>query len=140
MYTNITEIGDSNSTYAPINVTDESSVKESIELVTKKWGKPLTCAVNCAGIAPPMKVLNRKGVPHDLQQFSNVMKVNTIGTFNVLRLAAESMSKNEDMDAVNTGCKGVIINTASIAAMDGQMGQAAYAASKGGILSLTRSG
>ena len=71
-----------------------------------------------------MKVINKKGVPHDLAQFANVMKVNTVGTFNVLRLAAESMSKNKNANVVNEGCKGVIINTASIAAMDGQMGQA----------------
>ena len=133
----ITEIGDANSSYAAIDVTDEAGVKHSIDAAMKKWGQPLSCAVNCAGIAPPMKVINKKGVPHDLAQFANVMKVNTVGTFNVLRLAAESMSKNKNANAVNEGCKGVIINTASIAAMDGQMGQAAYAASKGAIVSMT---
>ena len=132
----ITEIGDANSSYAAIDVTDEAGVKHSIDAAMKKWGQPLSCAVNCAGIAPPMKVINKKGVPHDLAQFANVMKVNTVGTFNVLRLAAESMSKNKNANVVNEGCKGVIINTASIAAMDGQMGQAAYAASKGAIVSL----
>ena len=133
----ITEIGDANSSYAAIDVTDEAGVKHSIDAAMKKWGQPLSCAVNCAGIAPPMKVINKKGVPHDLAQFANVMKVNTVGTFNVLRLAAESMSKNKNANVVNEGCKGVIINTASIAAMDGQMGQAAYAASKGAIVSMT---
>lgn len=133
----ILEIGEANSSYAAIDVTDEMGVKQSIDAAMNKWGQPLSCAVNCAGIAPPMKVLNKKDVPHDLAQFSNVMKVNTIGTFNVLRLAAESMSKNEDKNVVNEGCRGVIINTASIAAMDGQMGQAAYAASKGAIVSMT---
>ena len=83
-----------------------------------------------------MRVINKKGQPHDLKQFAKVMSINTVGTFNIVRLAAESMAKG-DIDAVNPGCRGVIINTASIAAMDGQIGQAAYAASKGAVVSMT---
>jgi 3-hydroxyacyl-CoA dehydrogenase/3-hydroxy-2-methylbutyryl-CoA dehydrogenase len=97
-----------------------------------KWGK-INATVNCAGIAIAVKTLNKKG-PHDLGQFSKVLQVNAAGTFNVVRLAAEVMAKNE---ADEDGIRGVIVNTASIAAMDGQMGQAAYAVSKGAVVSMT---
>lgn len=129
------EIGDGKGMFAAIDVTDEEGVKSSIKEATNSWG-PLNCVVNCAGIAPPMRVINKKGQPHDLKQFAKVMSINTVGTFNIVRLAAESMAKG-DIDAVNPGCRGVIINTASIAAMDGQIGQAAYAASKGAVVSMT---
>ena len=88
----VSEIGTKSSMYAAIDVTDEQGVKKSIQDMTDKWG-PLNCAVNCAGIAPPMRVINKKGQPHDLAQFAKVMNVNTVGTFNVVRLAAESMAK-----------------------------------------------
>jgi 3-hydroxyacyl-CoA dehydrogenase/3-hydroxy-2-methylbutyryl-CoA dehydrogenase len=117
---------------AVIDVCSEEAVQESIDKAVAKWGK-IDVAVNCAGIAPPMKTLSKKG-PHSLEQFSNVLKVNTIGTFNIIRLAAQQMSLNEpDAD----GMRGVIVNTASVAAMDGQIGQVAYAASKGAIASMT---
>ena len=92
----------------------------------------LRVTVNCAGIAPPMRILGRRGV-HSLEVFSQVVTVNLIGTFNLLRLAAERIATAEPLD----GERGVIVNTASVAAFDGQIGQAAYAASKGGVVGLT---
>lgn len=104
-----------------------------IEETMKKFGQ-INVNVNCAGIAPPSRTLSRKGVPHSLEQFASVMNVNVVGTFNCIRLTAEKMQMNQpDVD----GLRGVIINTASIAAFDGQIGQAAYAASKGAIVSMT---
>jgi NAD(P)-dependent dehydrogenase (short-subunit alcohol dehydrogenase family) len=89
--------------------------------------------VNCAGIGPSMRILGKKG-PHDLELYATVVKVNLIGTFNVMALAAEKIAATEpDAD----GQRGVIVNTASIAAYDGQVGQAAYSSSKGGIVGLT---
>lgn len=114
------EIGPAQSMFAAIDITDEEKVKNSIKAATERWG-PLNCNINCAGIAIATKTLSKKGV-HDLSQFAKVLNVNTVGTFNVLRLAAESMSHGS-ADALNKGCRGVIINTASIAAMDGQIGQ-----------------
>lgn len=95
---------------------------------------PLRLAVNCAGVAWASRILGRKGV-HDLDLFRNVVSINLVGTFNVLRLAAEAMAASEPLDAA--GQRGLIVNTASVAAFDGQVGQAAYAASKGGIAALT---
>jgi 3-hydroxyacyl-CoA dehydrogenase / 3-hydroxy-2-methylbutyryl-CoA dehydrogenase len=117
---------------AVCDVTNEEQVQAAIQGAVKAFGK-INVAVNCAGIAPPMRTLSKKG-PHSLSQFSKVLQVNTVGTFNVVRLAAEAMSHNaldEDHE------RGVIINTASIAAMDGQIGQAAYAASKGAVAAMT---
>jgi NAD(P)-dependent dehydrogenase (short-subunit alcohol dehydrogenase family) len=90
-------------------------------------------AINCAGIASAEKVLGKQG-PHSLESFSKVVQVNLVGTFNVVRLAAEAMAKNEPTE---DGERGVIVNTASVAAFDGQVGQVAYAASKGGVVALT---
>jgi NAD(P)-dependent dehydrogenase (short-subunit alcohol dehydrogenase family) len=90
-------------------------------------------AINCAGIASAEKVLGREG-PHSLDSFAKVVEVNLVGTFNVLRLAAEVMVNNEP---AASGERGVIVNTASVAAYDGQIGQVAYAASKGGVVALT---
>jgi NAD(P)-dependent dehydrogenase (short-subunit alcohol dehydrogenase family) len=90
-------------------------------------------AVNCAGIASAERVLGREG-PHSLKSFSKVVEVNLIGTFNVIRLAAEAMAKNEP---THGGERGVIVNTASVAAFDGQIGQVAYSASKGGVAAMT---
>src|SRR5205814_5327317 len=90
-------------------------------------------SVQCAGIGIAERLLGKSG-PHSLASFSRVISVNLIGTFNVIRLAAEAMSRNEPNAA---GERGVLVNTASIAAFDGQIGQAAYAASKGGVVSLT---
>lgn len=115
-----------------VDVVSEEQVRSSIAAVISRFGR-IDFNINCAGIAPPMRVLGKKG-PHNLEQFSKVMNVNTVGTFNVIRLVAEQIAKNvPDSD----GVRGVVINTASIAAMEGQIGQAAYAASKGAIVSMT---
>ncbi|MDA7086163.1 3-hydroxyacyl-CoA dehydrogenase [Pseudomonas sp. SA3-5] len=89
--------------------------------------------INCAGVAPAEKILGRNGA-HGLDSFSRVIQINLVGSFNMLRLAAEAMARGEPNDQ---GERGVIVNTASVAAFDGQMGQAAYAASKGGVAALT---
>ena len=113
------------------DVTDETSVSEAIATVTGQDG-PLHICVNCAGIGPPAKTVGRDG-PHPLGLFRKVVEINLIGTFNVSRLAAHAMQSNDPED----GERGVIVNTASVAAFEGQIGQVAYAASKGGIVGLT---
>ena len=114
------------------DVTSEEQVQRAVAETVKAFGK-LNLAVNCAGIAPPSRTLSKKG-PHSLSAFEKVLKVNTLGTFNVVRLAAEAMAQNPlDSDSE----RGVIVNTASVAAMDGQIGQAAYAASKGAVAAMT---
>lgn len=114
------------------DVTGEESVKATVEAVVERFSE-INVVVNCAGIAPAAKVLGKNG-PHDLSLFSKVIQVNLIGTFNVIRLTAGKMAGNEPGE---DGEKGVIINTASVAAFEGQIGQAAYSASKGGIVGLT---
>ncbi|KAM8829609.1 3-hydroxyacyl-CoA dehydrogenase type-2 isoform X2 [Synchiropus splendidus] len=120
--------------FAPADVTSESEVQAAVSLAREKFGK-LDLAVNCAGIAVAAKTYNfKKDVPHNLEDFQRVINVNIAGTFNVIRLAVGEMGKNEpDAD----GHRGCIINTASVAAFDGQVGQAAYSASKGGIVCMT---
>lgn len=120
-----------NARFVETDVTDEGSVRSSVDAALK-LGK-LSGVVNCAGIATAEKVLGRNG-PHSLESFANVVEVNTIGTFNVIRLAAQAMQKNKPSES---GERGVIVNTASIAAFDGQVGQAAYSASKGGVVAMT---
>ncbi|WP_375476496.1 SDR family NAD(P)-dependent oxidoreductase [uncultured Jatrophihabitans sp.] len=112
------------------DVTAEADVQRAVEAAASL--APLRVAVNCAGVGTPRKVLGKQGV-HPLDQFGAVVAVNLVGTFNVLRLAAEAMRANEPVD----GDRGVIVNTASVAAYDGQVGQAAYSASKAGIAGMT---
>jgi NAD(P)-dependent dehydrogenase (short-subunit alcohol dehydrogenase family) len=114
------------------DVTKEESVRLAVETAVNQFGA-LQGAVNCAGIAIAARVLARRG-PHDLDAFARVVTVNLVGTFNVIRLAAETMSQGEPNEQ---GERGVIINTASVAAYDGQIGQAAYSASKGGVVGMT---
>ena len=114
------------------DITNESSVMQAIEILTNDFGE-ITCLVNCAGIAYSERVLSRDRL-HEKEEFSNVINVNLIGTFLTCRAVADVMQFNSP-DENNE--RGVIINTASIAAFDGQIGQAAYAASKGGVVSLT---
>ena len=121
-----------NASFVKTDVTDEGSVKGAIEAALRDFGG-LHGAINCAGIASAEKVLGRGG-PHSLESFSRVVEVNLVGTFNVVRLAAEAMASNEPAE---DGERGVIVNTASVAAFDGQIGQAAYAASKGGVAAMT---
>jgi NAD(P)-dependent dehydrogenase (short-subunit alcohol dehydrogenase family) len=117
--------------FVDTDVTDEDSVRAAVE-AAQDLGE-FRGAVNCAGVASAEKVLGREG-PHSLDSFSKVVQVNLVGTFNVIRLTAEAMSQNEPLES---GERGVIVNTASVAAYDGQIGQVAYAASKGGVVSLT---
>ncbi len=119
--------------FVKVNVADEVSVKAGIADVVATFGAIHVC-VNCAGIGPASKTMSKKG-PHSLELFNTVINVNLIGTFNVLRLAAEVMAENEAV--TEDGERGVIINTASVAAFDGQLGQVAYSASKGGIVGMT---
>jgi NAD(P)-dependent dehydrogenase (short-subunit alcohol dehydrogenase family) len=121
-----------NTRFVETDVTDEASVKGAIDAALQGFGG-LHGAINCAGIASAEKVLGREG-PHSLKSFSKVIEVNLIGTFNVLRLAAEVMANNQSTE---DGERGVIVNTASVAAFDGQIGQVAYAASKGGVAAMT---
>jgi NAD(P)-dependent dehydrogenase (short-subunit alcohol dehydrogenase family) len=117
--------------FAPTDVTSPGEVQAAIEVARERFGG-LHLAVNCAGVAWAARTVGRDG-PHDLEAFALVHRVNVIGTFNVVRLAAAAMSAQDPED----GERGVIVNTASIAAFDGQIGQAAYASSKGAIVSLT---
>ena len=114
------------------NVASEESAEAALKAAREAHG-PCGIAVNCAGIAPAAKILGREGVM-PLDNFSKVIQVNLIGTFNILRLAAADMAQREPNA---DGERGVIINTASVAAYEGQIGQAAYSASKGGVVSLT---
>jgi len=114
------------------DVTNEASVRRTIEEALQSFGG-LHGAINCAGVASAEQVLGREG-PHSLDSFAKVVQVNLVGTFNVVRLAAEVMVNNEP---AASGERGVIVNTASVAAYDGQIGQVAYAASKGGVVALT---
>jgi NAD(P)-dependent dehydrogenase (short-subunit alcohol dehydrogenase family) len=118
--------------YVAVDVTDEEQVRAGVAQAAAS-GVPLRTVVNCAGIGPSMRILGKKGV-HDLAFYAKVVQVNLVGTFNVLALASEEIAKTEG-DEFNQ--RGVIVNTASIAAYDGQVGQAAYASSKGGIVGLT---
>ena len=114
------------------DICDAKQVQQALDTAVKQFGA-LHGLINCAGIVGAQRILGRKG-PHDLDDFARVLNINVIGSFNVLRLVAQVLANN----APNAqGERGVIINTASIAAYDGQLGQAAYAASKGAIVSLT---
>jgi NAD(P)-dependent dehydrogenase (short-subunit alcohol dehydrogenase family) len=118
--------------YVAADVTDPASVRDAVQRAAGA-GVPLRTVVNCAGIGPSARILGRGGV-HDLELYATVVQVNLVGTFNVLALAAEQIAQTEpDAD----GQRGVVVNTASIAAYDGQVGQAAYSSSKGGIVGLT---
>lgn len=126
------ELGRERVTYVHTDVTSEESVQEAVEQVAGTFGT-VHAAVNCAGIGVAQKTLSRNG-PHRLDSFSKVIQVNLIGSFNVIRLVAEQMAGNEPNEL---GERGVIVNTASVAAFEGQVGQAAYSASKGGIVGMT---
>ncbi len=125
------ELGD-RARFVRADVTSEEDVKAAVVTALDVFGA-LHGAVNCAGIAIAEKVIGKRGV-HDLGAFVRVLHVNLVGTFNVIRLAAEAMAQNEPHES---GERGVIVNTASVAAYDGQIGQAAYAASKGGVAAMT---
>ena len=117
-------------TFVPGDVTSEADVAAAVAAAAD--AAPLRIAVNCAGIGGARRTVGKDG-PYPLEQFTRVVTVNLIGTFNVIRLAATAMTATDPVD----GERGVIVNTASVAAFDGQIGQAAYSASKGGIVGLT---
>lgn len=125
------ELGDS-VRFAQTDVTSEAEVQAAVNLAYDTFGG-LNIVVNCAGVGWAGRTITKEG-PHSLELFETVIKINLIGTFNVIRLAAARMAANEPNAA---GERGVIINTASVAAYDGQIGQAAYSASKGGIVGMT---
>jgi NAD(P)-dependent dehydrogenase (short-subunit alcohol dehydrogenase family) len=118
--------------YIATDVTDAGQVKTAIQRAAESPG-PLRTVVNCAGIGPSMRILGRKGT-HDIALFAKVLEVNLLGTFTVMATAAQAIAATSP-DA--NGQRGVVVNTASIAAYDGQVGQAAYAASKSGVVGLT---
>jgi NAD(P)-dependent dehydrogenase (short-subunit alcohol dehydrogenase family) len=123
--------------FAPADVTNEDEVQAAVQEASDM--APLRIVVNCAGIATPGKVLGRDGIL-PLAAFERVIRTNLIGTFNVIRLAAAAMVETEPVgraDVAGDAERGVIVNTASVAAFDGQIGQPAYAASKGGVASMT---
>ncbi|WP_029138606.1 SDR family NAD(P)-dependent oxidoreductase [Nakamurella lactea] len=117
--------------YLNADVTDEDQVRAAVALAADAG--PLRTVVNCAGIGPSARILGKKGV-HDLSLYASVIKINLIGTFTVLALAAEQIARTEPLAS---GQRGVIVNTASVAAYEGQIGQAAYSSSKGGVVALT---
>lgn len=125
------EIGEA-ARFFRVDVTNEANCMDAVALASDAFGG-VRGLVNCAGIAPGERVLGRKG-PHSLESFTKTISINLIGTFNMLRLAADAIAKQEPDE---NGCRGVIVNTASIAAYEGQIGQAAYAASKGGVAAMT---
>lgn len=125
------ELGE-NALFACTDVSDEAAAQAAVDLARSRFGA-LQGLVNCAGIAPAERVLGRDG-PHRLDSFAAVVRINLLGTFNMTRLAALAISGNAP-DAA--GERGVVINTASVAAFDGQIGQAAYAASKGAVVAMT---
>ncbi len=118
--------------WAAGDVTSESDVRQALE--GSMVQRPLRVVVNCAGIGHIERVVSRDGMPHDLAAFEKIIRVNLIGTFNVLRLASSLMASNDPVDDEE---RCVIINTASVAAYEGQIGQVAYSASKGGLVGLT---
>jgi len=121
-----------NARFVKTDVTSEADAKAAVELALKEFGG-LHVLINCAGIAVAEKTVGKEG-PHRLASFTRVVTVNLIGTFNMIRITADAMAKAGPNAA---GERGVIVNTASVAAFDGQMGQAAYSASKGGIVGMT---
>lgn len=121
-----------NAFFVKTDVSDENSVQNAIDATKEKYGG-ISGVINCAGIGPAQRVVGKNG-PHSLDFFQKVLNVNLVGTFNMIRLGANQMQNNEPDANLE---RGIIINTASVAAFDGQIGQAAYSASKGGIVSMT---
>lgn len=119
-------------TFVAADVTDAAQVADAV--AQANTAAPLRVVVNCAGIAPPAKVLDREGNPSPLDAFAKIIQINLIGTYNVIAQASAVIAKTEPTDG---GDRGVIVNTASVAAFDGQIGQPAYSASKGGVHAMT---
>jgi NAD(P)-dependent dehydrogenase (short-subunit alcohol dehydrogenase family) len=120
--------------FVKTDVSDEEQVQAAVDAAVAT-GKPLRVVVSSAGIGWATRTVNRDGSPHDLASYRKVIEVNLIGTFNLMRIGAAAVAKTEPVDA--DGQRGVVINTASVAALEGQTGQVAYSASKGGIVGMT---
>ncbi|MFW5416092.1 SDR family oxidoreductase [Nocardiopsis sp. CNT-189] len=120
--------------FAATDVSDEAQVQAAVDAAVAT-GKPLRAAVACAGIGWATRTVDRDGVPHDLAAYKKVIDVNLIGTFNLLRLSAAAMAKTEPVN--EDGERGAIVNTASLAGIEGQIGQIAYSSSKGGVIGMT---
>ncbi|MEU0519831.1 SDR family oxidoreductase [Streptosporangium sp. NPDC006007] len=125
------EIG---ATFVKTDVSDEQQVQAAVDAAVAT-GRPLRAVVSSAGIGWAGRTVNRDGSPHDLATYRKVIEVNLIGTFNLMRIGAAAIARTEPVDA--DGQRGVIVNTASVAALEGQTGQVAYSASKGGIVGMT---
>ncbi len=119
--------------FVHVDVTDADQVQTAVEVAGE--AAPLRWLVNCAGIAMVSRTIARDGTPHDLDGFKKVIEINLIGTFNCIRLAAGAMSKTDPIDEF--GQRGAIVNTSSVAGIEGQTGQVAYSASKGGVIGIT---
>ncbi|GHE30876.1 short-chain dehydrogenase/reductas [Streptosporangium violaceochromogenes] len=126
--------GEIGAIFVKTDVTDERQVGEAVDAAVGT-GRPLRVVVSSAGIGWAGRTVNRDGSPHDLAAYRKVIEVNLIGTFNLMRIAAAAVAGTEPVDA--DGQRGVIVNTASVAALEGQTGQVAYSASKGGIVGMT---
>jgi NAD(P)-dependent dehydrogenase (short-subunit alcohol dehydrogenase family) len=120
-------------TFALADVTDTEQVRAAVDAASSAG--PLRALVNCAGVGMAGRTLNKDGTPHDLGIFERVLRVNLVGTFNVIRLTAVAMAATEPVDEF--GSRGAIVNTSSVAGIEGQTGQAAYSASKGGVIGIT---
>uniref|UniRef100_A0A7S3L6T3 Ketoreductase domain-containing protein n=1 Tax=Amphora coffeiformis TaxID=265554 RepID=A0A7S3L6T3_9STRA len=120
--------------WSKVDVTDPDSVTAALDHLQDTFGQPLNACIQCAGVATARKMISGKGVVHSLEDFARTIAINTNGTFNVARLAAERMTENAVDD---DGLRGCFVHTASIAAYEGQIGQVAYAASKGAIVGMT---
>jgi len=127
-----TELGE-RVAFSETDVRSEEQVTAALDAATEAFG-PINAAINCAGIGSAGRTVGREGVPFDLKIFQLTIEINLIGTFNVIRLAASRMTENEPNE---NGERGVIVNTASVAAFEGQIGQCAYSASKGGVVGMT---
>ncbi|PSL40519.1 NAD(P)-dependent dehydrogenase (short-subunit alcohol dehydrogenase family) [Planomicrobium soli] len=128
----IEELGEEQVFYIQTDVSDANQVEQNVRQAVERFGS-VNAAINCAGIGTPGKVVSKTG-PMPLEQFEKVIRINLVGSFNVIRVAAAAMQKNTPNE---DGERGIIISTASVAAYEGQIGQAAYSASKGGIVSMT---
>jgi NAD(P)-dependent dehydrogenase (short-subunit alcohol dehydrogenase family) len=129
-----TVAAESGGLFVKTDVSDEGSVAAAVQAAAGQ-GAPLRTVVNCAGVGWASRTVGRDGSPHDLASFRKVIDINLIGTFNLMRIGAAAIARTEPVDA--DGLRGVVINTASIAGIEGQIGQIAYSASKGGIIGMT---
>jgi NAD(P)-dependent dehydrogenase (short-subunit alcohol dehydrogenase family) len=125
--------GEIGGVYCRADVTDTDAVQAAVDAAVKAG--PLRAVVNCAGIGMAGRTISRDGTPHSLDVFERVLRINLLGTFNVIRLAAAAMAHAEPVDEL--GSRGAIVNTSSVAGIEGQAGQVAYSASKGGVIGMT---